>query len=65
MNRDASAQFLAQVERFVAGENTTADANTIEGILLEHFTDEPWFDDVSVALAQYAPGGGEHYYTAS
>lgn len=32
----------------------------MEAILLESFTAEDWFDDASLALAQYSPSGGEH-----
>ena len=34
----------------------------MEELLLEHFTLEDWFDDASLALAQYSPGGGPHLY---
>lgn len=53
---------LTLIDRFVRGETARATADEIEGLVLECFPDEPWFENVSLALAQYMPGGGMHYY---
>lgn len=53
--------FIALIDRFLSGADTSLRAaHEMEAILLENFTEEDWFDDTSLALAQYAPGGGEH-----
>ena len=59
---DDVAALLALIVRFAAGDTSRATADEIEGLVIECFLDEPWFDDVSLALAQYVPGGGDHYY---
>ncbi len=59
---DDVASLLGLIDRFVAGETSRAAAGEIEGLVLECFSDEPWFDDVSLALALYVPGGRGHYY---
>lgn len=47
------------IDRFLSGEDhSLALANEIEGILLQNFTLEPWFDEASLALSEYRPGGG-------
>ena len=56
-------EVVASIDRFLSGADTSRTlVNEIEGILLEHFTLEPWFDEASLALAQYRPGGGEHLF---
>lgn len=51
------------IDAFVTGRDQSKQlAGQIEGLVLECFADEPWFDEVSLALAQYAPGGGRHMY---
>ena len=51
------------IDRFVDGTDTSLRAtHEMEAILLENFTEEDWFDEASLALAQYSPGGGQHYY---
>lgn len=64
MIHDDVTALLALIDRFAAGDTSRATADEIEGIVLECFPEEPWFDDVSLALAQYVPGGGDHYYDA-
>lgn len=59
---DDVAALLALIERFFAGDTSRAAADEIEGLVLECFQGEPWFDEVSYALALYVPGGGDHYY---
>jgi hypothetical protein len=59
---DDVALLLALIDRFAAGDTSRATADEIEGLVLECFSGEPWFDDVSLALALYIPGGGGHYY---
>jgi hypothetical protein len=55
-------ELLTLIERFVSGDNRSLQlVGEMEGLVLEFFSDEPWFDDVSLALAQYAPGGGQNY----
>jgi hypothetical protein len=59
----AARQLVGWIVGFVDGTDTSLQAaHEMEGIVLEHFTDEDWFDEASLALAQYAPGGGEHLY---
>ena len=59
----SATDLLRLIDRFVSGEDTSlAAASEMEGIVIENFETEDWFDDVSVALAQYTPGGGEHMY---
>jgi hypothetical protein len=53
--------FIALIDRFISGADTSLQAaHQIEEILLANFTEEDWFDDVSLALAQYSPCVGEH-----
>lgn len=53
--------FLTLIDQFLSGADTSLRAALeMEAILLENFTEEDWFDDASLALAQYSPGGGEH-----
>jgi hypothetical protein len=55
------SELITLINRFVSDEERSLRlANEIEGLVLERFREEPWFDDVSLALAQYAPGGGEY-----
>jgi hypothetical protein len=54
---------LQLIDAFVTGRDQSKHlAGQIEGLVLECFAGEPWFDEVSLALAQYAPGGGAHMY---
>jgi hypothetical protein len=56
-------EIIALIDRFLSGEETSLPlVNEIEGILVQNFTLEPWFDDALLALAQYRPGGGDHLY---
>ncbi|HEY3142121.1 MAG TPA: hypothetical protein VGJ86_13380 [Acidimicrobiales bacterium] len=58
-----ATELLSLLDRFIEGPDRSRRlANEIEGIVIECFPDEPWFDDVSTALAQYVPGGGPHDY---
>lgn len=51
------------IDRFVDGTDTSLRAaHEMEAILLQNFTEEDWFDEASLALAQYSPGGGDHLY---
>jgi hypothetical protein len=57
-----SEELLFLIETFLSGANRSrAFAQEIEGLIIECFSDEAWFDDLSVALAQYAPGEGKTY----
>ena len=59
----AAGDLVGHIDRFLTGEDTSRSAtDAMEGLVLEHFTLEEWFDDASLALAQYSPGGGEHLY---
>jgi hypothetical protein len=50
--------------RFTSGDDRSQSlANEIEGIVLECFRDQPWFEDTSTMLAQYSPVADEHYVT--
>jgi hypothetical protein len=56
MSRRDVLDLLRLVERFVdGGEQTKSVAAEIEGLVIECFQDEPWFDDVSEALALFVP----------
>lgn len=49
------------MHRFLLGrDRSQRSAAEIEAIVIECFDDEPWFDDVSLALAQDVPGGRGH-----
>jgi hypothetical protein len=55
-------ELLSLIDSFLSGTNRSKRlAEEIEGLVLECFADEPWFDEVSLALAQYAPGEGSNY----
>lgn len=54
---------LALIDRFLTGADTSLQATReIEAILFANFGEEDWYDDVSLALAQYSPGGGKHLF---
>lgn len=62
MTRDVR-QVLELITLFVSGKNQSRNlADRIESLVIEGFTNEAWFDDVSLALAQFAPHGGAEYY---
>lgn len=62
MNRRDAQDLLAMIERFVdCGERTKSLAAEIEGLVIECFQDESWFDDASEALALFVPGGSTPY----
>ena len=62
MNRRDAQDLLQLIERFVErGERTKSMAAEIEGLVIECFQDEPWFEDVSEALALFVPGGSTPY----
>jgi hypothetical protein len=66
MNRRDVVDLLGLIERFVDGdEQTKPVAAEIEGLVIECFQDEPWFDDVSEALALFVPGGSTPYLDES
>lgn len=53
--------FIALIDLFIIGADTSLQAaHQMEELLLNNFTEEEWFDDASLALAQYSPSGGEH-----
>jgi hypothetical protein len=55
-------ELLALIDKFISGENRSLQlAGQIEGLVLEFFSDAPWFDDLSLSLAQYSPGSGRNY----
>lgn len=50
------------IDAFLSGENRSKQrVQEIEGLVLQFFSDEEWFDNLSLALAQYAPGEGRNY----
>ena len=62
MNHRDARDLLSLTERFTSGTDRTPQlAAEIEGIVIECCQDEPWFDEVSEALALFVPGG-EGYY---
>jgi hypothetical protein len=62
MTKSDVRELVDLIDKFVSGENRSRElANEIEGLAIECFADEPWFDDVSLALAQFVPGGGDHF----
>ncbi len=66
MSRRDAADLLRLIERFVdGGERTKSVAAEIEGLVIECFQDEPWFDEVSEALALFVPGGSTPYLDES
>ena len=62
MNRRDVLDLLEMIRRYIdEGERTKVLAAEIEGLVLECFQDEPWFDDLSEALALFVPGGSSPY----
>ena len=58
-------ELLDLIQRFISGEDRSLElTGAIEGIVLEFFSDYPWFDNLSLALAQYSPSGGHNYLDA-
>jgi hypothetical protein len=58
--------FVELIDRFLSGADTSlAAAREMEALLLDNFTHEAWFNDASIALAQYSPAGGNHMYGVS
>jgi len=52
---------VALIDRFLTGADTSLQATReIESVLFENFGEEDWYDEASLALAQYSPGGGQH-----
>lgn len=57
----AVGELMGLIDRFLSGADTSLGAaHKMEAILLTNFVTEDWFDELSLALAQYSPGGGEH-----
>jgi hypothetical protein len=53
---------LELIERFVdGGEPTKSVAAEIEGLVIECFQEEEWFEEASEALALFVPGGSSPY----
>ncbi|MGB6059373.1 MAG: hypothetical protein WBF71_14035 [Microthrixaceae bacterium] len=65
MNRRDVQPLLELVQRFLDGERSKAMAADIEGLVIECFPDEPWFEEASEALALFAPGGSAPYLDES
>lgn len=65
MNHRDVEDLLRLPERFVDGERTKPVADEIEGLIVNCFQDEPWFDDTSYALALFVPGGTTPYIDQS
>jgi hypothetical protein len=54
-------RLIVFIDRFLAGEDgSLLLVRQIEGVLLENFTQEAWFDGASVVLAQYSPAGAKN-----
>lgn len=61
MNRRAADELRVLIERFDSGrDQSMALAGEIEGLILEEFATAPFFDDLSLSLSLYRPGGGDH-----
>lgn len=43
------------------GHQTKADVGEIEWLAIDHFQNEPWFDEISYDLAMFNPGGETYY----
>ncbi|MEP0068938.1 hypothetical protein [Pyruvatibacter sp.] len=58
-----NSEFLALLDEFVSGQNSSLKAaNEIE-LMLEHlFPDDEYVQAIVVMLASYRPGGGEYLY---
>lgn len=61
VNRRDARELSELIQRFLDGEQTEAVAPDIEGLVIECFQDEPWFEEASEALALFAPGGSTPY----
>jgi hypothetical protein len=49
------------LERFVRGDDQSLRfTNEIETLVITHFRDAEFFDDLSYDLATYSPGGGDY-----
>ena len=59
-----SAEFRSAAARILAGDDTKAAANELEGIVIKDYLDEDRADDLLFALAMYAPGEGPEYFEA-
>lgn len=46
---------------YLDGRRDKAFVSEIEGLVIEGFQDEAWFDEVSEDLALFVPGGGTYY----
>ena len=46
---------------YLDGRQDKAFVSQIEGLVIEGFQDEAWFDEVSEDLALFVPGGGTYY----
>jgi hypothetical protein len=62
MTRRDVQDLLELIRRFVDGSDRTKSvAADIEGLVIECFQDEPWFEEASEALALFVPGGSTPY----
>jgi len=59
-----SAEFRTAAARILAGDDTKAAANELEGMVIKDYLDEDRADDLLFALAMYAPGEGPEYFEA-
>lgn len=60
---DYTQELLELIEVFLSGNHQSRElADRIESVVLQRFTHEAWFDEVSLALAQFAPHAGSEYY---
>lgn len=61
--RTATDELITLMERFVSGEAISlADAQRLEGVILESAPAFPELEDLADDLAQYQPGGGDYLY---
>ncbi|MCZ7627612.1 MAG: hypothetical protein M5U19_00205 [Microthrixaceae bacterium] len=62
MTRRDVQDLLELIRRFVDGSDRTKSvAADIEGLVIECFQDEAWFEELSESLALFVPGGSTPY----
>lgn len=61
MNRSDAQDLHELIQRFLDGGRTKAVAADIEGLVIECFQNEPWFEEASEALSLFALRGSTPY----
>jgi hypothetical protein len=61
MNKESVEKLRGLIDRFLTDEDhSLALANEIEGLIIEHFSEANFYDNLLLSLSLYQPGGGEH-----